>query len=226
MKELSRVSYDQKIEKEISGWDYYKQSPKYSNSLKYKIYRKAKGKKFDYTIAINGTKNPKDFWADYELVLLSKYKSQIKQLEKDIISLYKKDKTKINNLYITGHSLGGFLTSYVVSDIVQGLRITNIPKSKVKGYTFNAPGFWKGKRETIKIPPFGNTHTMFVPNEINIKKIEHKNKFNNYIINYYIEGDLVSKFGTRLGSSKKIKVKKMNLYEKHLIKSFTSQNLK
>lgn len=220
MKEMSRLAYNYESKETRLGWKHYK-SVKHKNSLQYKIYRKKNGKKNDYTIAISGSKQLKDYWSDFEEITLSEYTGQSKQLIKDINKFYKKDEKDINKFYITGHSLGGFLASLAVSDVVLHERIKNIPKSKVKGYTYNAPGIKKHRIGIIKASIFvGGARIGLIEDPINVKKIKEKKKFKNYIINYNIKGDVVNEFGTQLGAIKPINVKNRNKYQKHLINSF------
>jgi Lipase (class 3) len=55
-------------------------------------------------------------------------------LTKDLI---KKEKGNIKRLYFTGHSLGGFLASWVQSEVVDGDIKVSVTS---KAYVFNAPG--------------------------------------------------------------------------------------
>lgn len=222
MKEMARQSYNLSSAN-VNEWRFYKKKT-FKDSLQYKIFRKKVGKKFDYTIAISGTDGLGDLSVDYQIIIANRYNTQIDTLEKEVNAFYKKEHKKINKLYFTGHSLGGFLATYVVSDIVEKTRITKIPKSKVKAYTYNAPGF----NSTTVIYKYlkGNPYptAVKVSSPISTKKIKNEKKglYNNYIINYKIVGDSIAFYQKSLGKVIKVKTKTRN---KHSLSNFNKYNI-
>lgn len=229
MKEMASASYKKTSENTVRGWKFYKKAS-FVNSLQYKIFRKKKGKKYDYTIAVAGTSGFIDGFTDFNIIVNNHYVGQIKTLEKEVNSFIKKNKSKINKLYVTGHSLGGFLASYVVSDVVQGVRVKGISKSKVKAYTFNAPGFKKDYIKMVRLPnSFNIWKKKWVKEPISAKKLKNNKKkhFHKYIINYRIIGDVFSTYNTSLGKIEKVNSgkKKRNIKEYHQLKRFNINNI-
>lgn len=222
MKEMAKQSYNMNP-KNSKSWMFYKKK-ELKDSLQYKIFRKKVGKKYDYAFAISGTKGLEDISVDYQVIIANRYNTQIVSLEKEVNNFYKKEKNNINKLYFTGHSLGGFLASYVVSDIVQNERVKGIPKSKVKAYTFNSPGF-STKTVKYKYEKGASYPTaMKVNDSIGTKKIKNNKKklYNSYIINYKINSDVIASYNTSLGEIVKIKTKNLR---KHKLHNFTNKNI-
>ncbi len=95
----------------------------------------------------------------------------------------------MSHLYITGHSLGGYLAQWVQSEIIDG----NLPWTDSFAVTFNAPGF-----NTEKLFPNFSEYQEKVTKKIKNNDDEHK--YDNFIVNHRIIQDVISLFGTKLGT--------------------------
>lgn len=81
------------------------------------------------------------------------------------------NKSTMNKVYFTGHSLGGFIAAWVGSEVVDG-DITGVSKSNMKTYTFNAPG----------LSPKTNLLTALLTYESTLKIASDKlSKYDSYI---------------------------------------------
>ncbi|MDH2859569.1 hypothetical protein [Bacillus cytotoxicus] len=93
----------------------------------------------------------------------------------------------MSHLYITGHSLGGYLAQWVQSEIIDGA----LPWVESFAVTFNAPGF------NPLMQFIDNTYKVKVINKLANDKLK---KYDGLIINHRIKQDVISGFGDDLGT--------------------------
>ena len=127
-----------------------------------------------------------DLTTDFLDVFIPIFKNQAnvaKRLVKNAIKL-NTSSNPIDEISITGHSLGGFLAQCVGVEIAQN----NIEMSNINWNTstFNAPGFWITPKELSK-------SKIFHPKEINeyldyVNSLDRNLKSYSKIKNYYIDG--------------------------------------
>ncbi|MBC2688171.1 DUF1906 domain-containing protein (plasmid) [Bacillus toyonensis] len=147
--------------------------------------------KYAYTIAFRGTQKeePGDIFQDIYQVLLNFGGLQADSAVNLVKKLIETDYRMISQLYFTGHSLGGYLAQWVQSEIIDG----NLPWTDSFAVTFNAPGF-----NSEKLFPNFSEYQEKVTKKIKNNKDEHK--YDNFIINHRIIQDVISLFGTKLGT--------------------------
>ncbi|PEZ61852.1 hypothetical protein CN372_17605 [Bacillus anthracis] len=92
----------------------------------------------------------------------------------------------MSHLYITGHSLSGYLAQWVQSEMIDGA----LPWVESFAVTSNAPGF----NPLMKF--INNGYELKVINKLVNDKLK---KYDSLIINHRIKQDLVSSFGDDLG---------------------------
>ncbi|QIE35671.1 DUF1906 domain-containing protein [Bacillus tropicus] len=198
--EMARSTYNE--EKEIGettalgNWKLYQKYKNERTDLDVYVYRKLviKGKttvedRYDYTVAFRGSQQWQDWiLQDYEQILLNLDKLQAEDASAYVEQLVRTDYQNMRNMYLTGHSLGGYLAQWVQSEMIDGA----LPGSALLAITFNAPGF-----NSIENPAFPSEFQKKV-----MKKIENNknNKYDSLIINHRIKEDLISLFGTKLGT--------------------------
>ena len=98
-----------------------------------------KESKHDYCIAYTGTTDLTDL-KTYPSIALAIQNLQLDDAVEQFNFLIDQYKDDINKVYITGHSLGAYLASYVESEIVDD-NVTSIDKDKTACYAFGDPGF-------------------------------------------------------------------------------------
>lgn len=119
----------------------------------------------------------------------------------------------ISKLYLTGHSLGGYLAMYVESELVDASMsistatisledIGELDIDDTKCYTFGAPGMYlSGTFAGVELTGW----------EINKKAMQGESKYNDYIVNYYNDIDpvanLLSEHLSQLGTKIKLNVR-------------------
>ena len=134
-------------------------------------------------IAIRGTNDGFGEWyqniVGYGLLNTHSEEANAKKLAVKIA-----DKYPDCNIYITGHSLGGYLTQFVAAEMSSKRPKVNIAKVSY----FNGMGI-----NFNKVLSFFYNKNKSVINEL--KKLNNKNK----LISYYINGDCVSSLGTHYG---------------------------
>lgn len=140
---------------------------------------------FDYTFAFRGTKEPMDFLEDILQVVGNIEGLQVQDAVDYVRGRIISDQNLIHRVYFTGHSLGGYLAAWVQSEMVDGY----IPTVESTALTFNAPGL------SLFDDPFD-------PNvKITEKFVNDKlGNYDQFIVNYRINNDLVSAFGDDLGN--------------------------
>ncbi|MFD5264478.1 glycoside hydrolase domain-containing protein [Bacillus wiedmannii] len=175
--------------KSPGGWVLRKKHAKQSvTSFDVYVYRKEISKeKYAYTVAFRGSQQWQD-WVIQDLlqVALNVGGLQISEATNFVKELIETDGKKMSHLYITGHSLGGYLAQWVQSEMID----ENIPWVESNAVTFNAPGL------SPNINFLDLTHQAKV-----IKKLASNGlkKYDDFIINHRIEQDKISKFGFDLG---------------------------
>ncbi|HDR3908884.1 MULTISPECIES: glycoside hydrolase domain-containing protein [Bacillus] len=175
--------------KSPGGWVLYKKHAKPSiTSFDVYVYRKEISKeKYAYTVAFRGSQQWQD-WVIQDLlqVALNVGGLQISEATNFVKELIETDGKKMSHLYITGHSLGGYLAQWVQSEMID----ENIPWVESNAVTFNAPGL------SPNINFLDLTHQAKVIKKLASNQLK---KYDDFIINHRIEQDKISKFGFDLG---------------------------
>lgn len=152
--------------------------------LQAKLFRKMlPNGKFSYTITFRGTDSWADLLNNINQIGINSMKGQAYEAHSYANHVILRYLPNMESLYFTGHSLGGYLTQWVQSEIEDGRMFAPI---KTAAFTFNAPGFTKLKHVT-------NPYYLSVK-----RKLEDPKKYTT-INNYKIKGDPVSLIGTVLG---------------------------
>ncbi|MES9703112.1 glycoside hydrolase domain-containing protein [Bacillus toyonensis] len=196
--EMARYTYhdDKKTDEQTDkpfispgGWVLHKKDGNSRTDFDVYVYRKAISKdKFAYTVAFRGSQQWKDWVVDFLQVGQNYENLQAEDAANYVKELIKTDGEKMSHLYITGHSLGGYLAQYAQSEIIDGA----IPWVDSFAVTFSAPGFMP-----IIVPD--NTFKMKVLNKL-INEHSGEGKYNSRIINHRIEQDRIARFGDDLGT--------------------------
>ncbi|AJG92629.1 peptidoglycan-binding protein [Bacillus anthracis] len=189
--EMARSSYNDKLKKDEytspGGWVLYKKDGNERTSFDVHVYRKEISKeKFAYTVAFRGSQQWKDWLVDFLQVGQNYDNLQAEDAANYVKDLIKTDREKMSHLYLTGHSLGGYLAQYTQSEIIDGA----IPWVESFAVTFSAPGFMP-----IIVPD--NPFKIKVLNKIANDKLK---KYDSLIINHRIEQDRIARFGDDLGT--------------------------
>jgi hypothetical protein len=137
-----------------------------------------------------------DILADIQLGLINQ-NHQIDNAQRFAVNSILENKDT-NKLYVTGHSLGGYLAQKISYDIIKNQLSTNLMmfpwneiklKNKLKdesyfqrGVTFNAPGF----QPSLLFPPIPVTALM-------------SDSYDDKVKNYRIDGDMVSQVWLKFG---------------------------
>lgn len=194
----------------VSGWRLLEKDTKRSG-LTYKLWVNRYDKSV-YTLALSGTDQIKDTSQYFPMMMDEEYPIQMKEtleVGKQIVSLVNKNVSKgygekMTELYITGHSLGGYLSAFLASEIVDSYNNENHQDIKysdfvylgfklenIHCYTFGAPGFYNKPlgEGVLGIGIYAN-HP--IPNWGKKKKSNNsKGKYDSVITNYYNNLDLV-----------------------------------
>lgn len=117
----------------------------------------------------------------------------------------KKLRGKVDNIYITGHSLGGYLAQYMIYQCVENTFLDKslVKDTNIKGVTFSSARFMSPEAVTNKFSPILNT------NIFDYKIFGDNGKYKDYITNYRIEWDPISSplVGMNLGVTIELKDK-------------------
>ncbi|PGB58373.1 glycoside hydrolase domain-containing protein [Bacillus toyonensis] len=197
--EMANNTYDDELKSEEEapanpfkspgGWVLHKKHTNQSiTSFDVYVYRKEISKeKYAYTVAFRGSQQWQD-WVIQDLlqVGLSVGGLQIAEATNFVKELIETDGKKMSHLYITGHSLGGYLAQWVQSEMID----ENIPWVESNTVTFNAPGL------SPNINFLELAHQAKVIKKLANSKLK---KYDDFIINHRIEQDIISKFGFDLG---------------------------
>jgi Protein of unknown function (DUF2974) len=141
----------------------------------------------NYVIVFRGTDGARDKQEDLLSLGLNLGNAQITSATSYVESQLKKNRN-MKSLVITGHSLGGYLAQWVMTECVDG-QLTSCDPTKTSAVTFQAPGFnW-----ALFVDPEQ-------PSDIN-KKIrnEHDGAYDKYIMNHLVKGDLINAVGNSIG---------------------------
>ncbi len=145
----------------VSGWKLLEKGSKQSG-LAYKLWVNRYDKSV-YTLTLSGTDQIRDTSQYFPMMMDEEYPIQMKEtleVGKKIVSLLEKNISagngeKMTEFYITGHSLGGYLSAFLASEIVDSYNgenhqnikysdflYSNFSIKNVHCYTFGAPGFY------------------------------------------------------------------------------------
>ncbi|SFK04835.1 MULTISPECIES: glycoside hydrolase domain-containing protein [unclassified Bacillus (in: firmicutes)] len=191
--EMARSTYnDSLIEGESTSpgnWLLYKKHTNKSiNSFDVYVYRKEISKEESaYTVAFRGSQQWNDFIVDFLQVGLNAGSYQVDEATKFVEKLIETERKWMSHLYITGHSLGGYLAQFVQSDIID----ENLPWVESNAVTFNAPGF------SSSINYLDVVYQAKVIKKLVNDKLK---KYDDLIINHRIDQDIISRFGDDLGT--------------------------
>ncbi len=150
----NKVEGWKQIAAESAGYEYY------SWTLWQNEYEKT-----TYALSCAGTDSPTDLQTFLPMMLSENYSKQMRDAMDSVRNIKNIVKTDINELYITGHSLGGYLAMFLGTELVDSNTTrtdvhttTNLPISTTFGekgknltldnihaVTFGAPGFYKTK---------------------------------------------------------------------------------
>ena len=140
MLEMARSTYNDKREPGSTtpgGWKLHKRDTDRFTSFDVYVYRKEISKdKYDYTVAFRGSQQWQDWVVDALQVGANIGGLQLGEATKFVKGLIEDDRKWMNHLYITGHSLGGYLAQWVQSEMID----ENIPWVESNTVTFSAPG--------------------------------------------------------------------------------------
>ncbi|KQU24233.1 hypothetical protein ASG65_18330 [Bacillus sp. Leaf13] len=218
---------DQKVKTKVGNkWVLYKNSNQKVSGFNAKIYKRTVSKgKYEYCIAFRGTKEKLDVVTDLTNVMDGIKGLQTKKAISITKDLIKKEKGNMKKLYFTGHSLGGFLASWVQSEVIDG--DIKVPVSS-KAYVFNAPGI--STLNILAIPLMSTISKVpnpflkiFNTKELTVKMSKDKlKKYDKSIYNYLIKYDPVSLTGDNLGTVvwKKSKKSYKNPFKYHSLVRF------
>lgn len=194
----------------VSGWKLLEKGSKQSG-LAYKLWVNRYDKSV-YTLTLSGTDQIRDTSQYFPMMMDEEYPIQMKEtleVGKKIVSLLEKNTSagngeKMTDFYITGHSLGGYLSAFLASEIVDSYNgenhqnikysdflYSNFSIENVHCYTFGAPGFYNkpmdegvlgiGIYANHPIPSWG----------VKKKTNNEQGKYDDVITNYYNNLDLV-----------------------------------
>lgn len=172
------------------------------------------------TIVFRGTEMDKlnDLTTDFLDVFIPIFKNQAnvaKRLVKNAIKL-NTSSNPIDEISITGHSLGGFLAQCVGVEIAQN----NIEMSNINWNTstFNAPGLWITPKELSKSKNISSKEINEYLDYVN--SLDKNLKSYSKIKNYYIDGDIVGEYGKHAGQEFRYENHASSLTKYHSLYNF------
>ncbi|MEI4803985.1 glycoside hydrolase domain-containing protein [Bacillus sp. FJAT-51639] len=196
--EMARHTYNDKLKTDEKnpaeaftspgGWVLHKKGTNERTSFDVYVYRKEISKdKYAYTVAFRGSQQWKDWVVDVLQVGQNVDNLQAEDAANFVKELIETDRQWMSHLYITGHSLGGYLAQWVQSEMIDGA----IPWVESFTVTFSAPGFM----------PSANADNPYKLKVLAKIKNEHfEKKYDSLIINHRIEQDRIARFGDDLGT--------------------------
>ena len=173
------------------GWNHVKQGHYKDSGLSWVLWQN-QVQTNTYCLVYAGTDQILDTLSYLPTMVKEGYCDQMKQAIEVARNIKNYAKTTINKLFVVGHSLGGYLASYVVSDMVDSTIDTSkaysqikvqevsssLSLSNVRCYTFGAPGIYYNP---IKILGIKYDLTSWGK----AKKTNNENKkYDKYIYNY------------------------------------------
>ncbi|MED1406047.1 hypothetical protein P4U07_25235 [Bacillus mycoides] len=190
---MSENSY---LNKEIGSWSpgewqLYKKYTNPDTSFTAYVYRKkfymdVDTGKYGYTIVFRGSEDKLDVKEDLLQVIGNIGGMQADDAVNFVRDLINSDRSLINHMYFTGHSLGGYLAQWVHSEMIDGA----LPLGESFSMTFNAPGF----------NPIANPNDSVFKEKVSSKVFnDKKGKYDSHIQNHRIKQDLLSAWGDSLG---------------------------
>ena len=189
--EMARNAYSDDLPLDFEspgGWKLYKADTNSFTSFDVQVYKKEISTgKYAYTVAFRGSQEWQDFVVDIGQVVLNMGGLQLDNAVDYVRELIQTDSEMISHMYITGHSLGGYLAQYVQSEIID----ENLPWIESNTVTFNAPGFNPG----ISFVDIGHKAKI-------VLKLANDllSKYDDLIVNHRISQDVISFFGDDLGT--------------------------
>ncbi|MDC2865368.1 glycoside hydrolase domain-containing protein [Bacillus sp. BP-3] len=191
--EMANSTYNDKlIEKQYKSpgnwllWQKY--TDKSMHSFDVYVYRKEISKdEYACTVAFRGTQQWQDWVVDILQVGLNAGSYQVDEAIKFVEKLIETENKWMSHLYITGHSLGGYLAQFVQSEIID----ENLPWVESNAVTFNAPGL------SSSINFLDIVYQAKVSRKLANNKLK---KYDDLIINHRIDQDIISRFGDDLGT--------------------------
>ncbi|PGT75522.1 peptidoglycan-binding protein [Bacillus cereus] len=194
--EMARSTYNDKREigsKSPGDWILYQKHSKPNTDFDVYVYRKLafKGEKpeedkFVYTVAFRGSQQWKDWVVDILQVAQNYENLQAEDAADYVRQLIRTEYQNMTHMYITGHSLGGYLAQWVQSEMIDGF----IPWVESFTVTFSAPGF-------MSYTSADNAYKLKVLAKV---KNDEDHKYDNLIINHRIKQDKISLFAHHLGT--------------------------
>lgn len=192
---MSSAAYsDHAVGQEIGGWKLIEDTyTDFATSFSGQIYRKpAENGLFSYAFAFRGTAEKMDYVVDLRTVMLNNAKLQLTSAEKYVEERLAKYGPTMKDVKYTGHSLGGYIASWIASQAQDGV----LPNGKMKPFsalTFNAPGL---SPNVIPIWYPSKDFKFEVASKIVRDKLY---RYDKVIHNYHIKWDPVAIFGDNLG---------------------------
>lgn len=161
--QLLRMSENSYYDNEAIGswagsWQLYKKYTNPDTSFTVYVYRQKYIEETDtglygYTFAFRGTADKLDYIENAAQVVGNIGGLQAQDAVNYVRNMIDSDRNLIHHVHFTGHSLGGYLASWVQSEMVDGY----LPMGQSYTLTFNAPGlspniFPKGAPLTLSLP--------------------------------------------------------------------------
>jgi hypothetical protein len=145
-----------------------------------------------YTFAFRGTADQMDYLVDLRTVVLNNAKLQLTEAEKYVTQKIAQYGPTMKDIKFTGHSLGGYIASWVAAQLQDGA-ILNSEKKPFSALTFNAPGL---SANVIPLWYPSKDFKFEVATKIARDKLS---RYDKVINNYQIKWDPVALFGDNLG---------------------------
>lgn len=220
------------------GWTHVRQGH-YSSGLSWTLWQN-NYRSNTYCLVYAGTDQILDTLSYLPMMIREEYCTQMDQAIAVAKNIKDYAKTDIKNLFIAGHSLGGYLASYVTSDMVDynvnpsnthsRIKASDVESTlslgNVKCYTFGAPGFYY---TPIRIPVIGTKIVSLTKWGEEKKANNIAGKYTSYIYNVRNKYDPVGhlfispKSFTHLGFVRELKVKRITAGQTNEFSRFVKQ---
>jgi Protein of unknown function (DUF2974) len=220
---MSSAAYsDYKKGRKVAGWTLVEDTyTDVKTSFTAQLYRKqAENGLYSYTFAFRGTADKMDIVVDLRTVVLNNAKLQLEEAEKYVTKKLAEYGPTIKEVKYTGHSLGGYIASWIAAQAQDGA-IQNGKNKPFSALTFNAPGLSQ------------NVIPLWYPSKdfkFEVAAKIARDKWYNYdkvINNYQMKWDPVAIFGDNLGVVTIFNAKDTyaNPFEYHKLKRFSEIDL-